>query len=85
MHGVGAASLRRLDDAVDPQITLTRCTWSYRVGLVRVPDVERPSIALGIDGNGRDLHLAARPDYPHGNLAAVGYEDFAHWDDDFDS
>jgi hypothetical protein len=45
--------------------------------------MERSAIALGIDRDRRQLHLAARADNPNGDLAAVGDENLLHSSTDY--
>ena len=77
MYAVGARPLRRVDDAVDPEVAVARRARPDEIGLVRVAHVQRRAVALGVHRDRRDLHLTAGADNPDGYLAAVGNEDFA--------
>ena len=77
MNGVGAGAACRIDDAIDPQVTVGRRVASDRHRLVCHPHVTRGAIALGIDGDRRDAHLAARADDPDRDLAAVRDQNLA--------
>ena len=68
--------LRRVDDAVDAEVTLRRGARADVDGLVRLADVARIAIAVGVDRHGRDPHLAARAQHADGDLSPVGDEDF---------
>ena len=46
-------------------------------GLVGQLDVQRVLVGLGIDGDGRDAHLAGGLDDAAGDFAAVGDQDLA--------
>ena len=78
MHGVGARFRRGLDDPIDPKIAVARRAPADRVRLVGVPHVQRGPIALGVDGDRRNAHLAARTGNPDGDFAAVGDENLLH-------
>src|SRR5439155_20871364 len=60
------------------QVAVARRARSDRVRLVGAADVQRGAIALGVHGDRRDVHLAARADDAHGDLAAVRDQDFLH-------
>ena len=73
---VGAGPARGVDDGVDAQVALrgrARADVDRLVGFAHVP---RVAIAVGVDGDRRQAHLAARADDPDGDLAAVGDQDF---------
>ena len=78
MHRIGAAAAGRIDEAIDAQIALPRGAGSDGVRFVGEPHVKRRAIALGVDRHGRQIHLAARADDAHGNLAPVCDQDFLH-------
>ncbi|MNT30148.1 hypothetical protein D3C72_1659270 [compost metagenome] len=46
------------------------------VGLVGTLDMQGMAVGFGIDGHRADAHLGASAHYAHGNLAAVGDQDF---------
>src|SRR5262245_32658983 len=76
MHGIGAGLRRGVQDPLDVQITVAWRTRTDRVRAVRQAHVERRAIALRIDGDGRDGHVAAGADHAHRDLAAVGDQNF---------
>ena len=63
---------RRVQHPLDVQIALGGGARPDGRRLVGVTDVERRPIALGVHGDRRDPHLAARPQDAHGDLASVG-------------
>ena len=76
MHGVGAGRARGVDQLVDAEVALGRRARPDVDGLIGVAHVPRAAIAVGIHGDRRDPELAAGADDAHGDLAAVGDEDF---------
>ena len=74
MHGVGAGASRRVDDARDVQIAVRRQVAAKMARFVGEPDVQRRAIAVRVDGDRAEAQLATRAHQPHGNLAAVCYE-----------
>ena len=76
MHHRGARFLRDVNDAIDAQVAFARRARADRVGLVSRSDVQGLPVALGIHGDGAPAQLPARTDDAHGDLAAVGDEDF---------
>src|ERR1700693_250241 len=47
------------------------------MGFVRVADVDRVAVRIGVDRRGGDAKLAARPHDANGDLTTIGDEDFA--------
>ena len=76
MDGVGAGLLRGVEDAIDAQVALARRRGTDRHGVVGVDDVERGTVGVGVNGDGGIAELAAGADHAHGDLAAVGHENF---------
>ena len=76
MDRVGAGAARDVEDRVDVEIAAGGLVRPEVEGLMRLAHVARGAIAVGIDGDGRQPHLAARANDPDGDLAAVGDEDF---------
>jgi hypothetical protein len=76
VHGVGAAAGHGVEDRFGVQVALGRGLPTERVGLIGQADVERVAVQLGVHRHRRDAQLAARADDPHGDLGAVGDEDF---------
>ena len=72
MHAVGARSPRDVDHPIDPKIAFRSLIRSDGVRFVCQPDVKRIAIALRVHRNRANSHVAARPNDPHGNLAAIG-------------
>ena len=71
MHGVGAAARDHLQDALGREVALGGRAPAEGVGLVGETDVEGVRVELGVDRDRGDPELAAGPDHPHGDLAAV--------------
>ncbi len=76
MHRGGAGAARRVDNRVDSQVAACRLAGPDMDGLIRLANVARVTIAVGVDGDRRDRHLAARASDAHSDLAAVGNQDF---------
>ena len=72
MKRVGSRRARRVDQLIDPKVAFRCLIAANPIGLVGQPHVQRVAIAIGIDGYTGEPHVAARPDNPHGDLAAVG-------------
>ena len=79
MHGIRARLLRRVDGRIDAQITLARRTRAHRPRFVRKANVQRGTIALRVDGDRRNAHVAAGTNHTHSDLAAIGDQDLLHW------
>ena len=47
--------------------------------IVQLARMQGVPVARRIHGDARDAHIAACPENPHGNLAAVGDENFFQW------
>ncbi len=80
MHRLGACCLADLDDLVGEQIALRGRRRPYPHRLVGHADEGRARIGVGIDRHRDDTHPARGFDYPAGDLAAVGDEDFLEHD-----
>ena len=72
MDRLRAGAARDLDDPLGGEVRLGRRAAAERVRLVRVRDVRRAAVAVGIDRDGADAELAQRPEDADGDLAAVG-------------
>jgi hypothetical protein len=77
VDGLGAGLLGGVDDLVDPQVALARGGRPDGERLVGHADVEGGAVGLGVHGDRADPHLAQRAHDADGDLAAVGYQDFA--------
>ena len=78
MHRIGPRAPRRVDDAVDAEVTVARRIGANRIGLVGHADVEGGPVALGIDRDALKPHVATGPDDTDRNLAAVRDQDLLH-------
>ena len=72
MHPVGARRPTHVHQLVDPKVALRRLVRADRMRFVGQPHMKRIPIALRIHRNRGEPHFAARPDNPHGDLAAIG-------------
>ena len=63
------------EDGLGVQVALGRRLAAEGVGLVGHAHVQGVAVEVGVDGDGADAQLAAGPDDPDGDLAAVGNED----------
>ena len=61
--------------AIDAQVALGRRARPEVIRLVGQADVQGVAVAVRIDGDDAQPHLAAGADDAHGNLAAIGDED----------
>ncbi len=71
MDRVGSASNEHVQDELGGEVALRRRLAAEGVGLVGKTDMESVVVELGVDGDRGDAELAAGPDDPHGDLAAV--------------
>ncbi len=71
---IGAAAGEHAQDEVYGEVALGCRLASESVGLVCHTNVKGVLVELGVDGDRSDAELAAGPDDPHGDLAAVGDE-----------
>ena len=78
MHRVRAGLGRHLDDLPDVQVGLLAGHTAQRIGFVGHPHMQRVQVGLGVDGHAGQPGVTARPDDPHGDLAAVGDQYLAH-------
>ncbi len=76
MDGVGPRAARDVDDGRDVEIA-ARCLVAAEVkGLIRLAHVAGDAIAVGVDRDCGQPHLAAGAYDANGDLAAIGDEDF---------
>jgi hypothetical protein len=78
VNGIGAGLPGHLDDPLDAEVTLARRIRTHQVRLVRHPHMKGSPIALGIDGDGRNPHVATGADDPDRDLAAVRDKNLFH-------
>ena len=74
---MASAPIRRakIDDLSPVQEALD---WSGadEIGFIGFFDVDPGRIGFGIDGGGGDIQFTAGADDPHGDLAAIGHQNF---------
>ena len=78
MDGIGAGAAGGIDQAIDPQVALRRRVAADVHRLVGKPDVARRAIAIGIDGDRADPHVAAGADDANRDLAAIRNKNLIH-------
>jgi len=76
MDGLRSGGNGRRENALLIQIALPRLGGADAVALVGKGRVHGVGVGLGIDCDGRDAHFLAGADDPHGDLAAVGNQNF---------
>jgi hypothetical protein len=76
VDGVRAGPARGVEDGVNPEVAADRLARADVQRLVGLADVAGVAIAIGIDGDGGQSHLAAGANDPDGDLAAVGDQNF---------
>jgi hypothetical protein len=75
MNGIGADSESQIHDLSPIEESLHR-TRSDEVGFIGFFDVNAGRIGFGINSGGCDIQLAAGADDSHGDLTAIGHQDF---------
>ena len=75
MDGLRATGFRDRDYLVAVEIALTSIRRPDEVGLVRVTDVARKPIDLGIDRDRSDIKVAEATHNAKRNFTAIGHED----------
>src|SRR5207237_9763518 len=76
MKRLGARVRCGVEDVADAQQASARRRGTDRHRLVGVENVQRGAIGFGVNGDRRIAELATRADDAHGDLSAVGDEDF---------
>ena len=82
MNGFSSAVFCNFDQASYVEISFRsrREAGTQRISFIGLADVQRGTIHIRIHRHCRDAHLMAGTDHAHGNLAAIGDQDFAeHW------
>ena len=74
VHGLGAGAARGVDDGVDVQVGLAGRSRAEADRRVRLPDVPRVGVGVGVHGHRADAEAAQGADDAHGDLAAVGHQ-----------
>ncbi len=72
MHGFGATLSRRLEHALDVQVTVAGTRRPQQHCLIRHCDMHRAAVGLGIDRDGAQAHGLGGTDHAAGDLAAIG-------------
>ena len=76
MDRVGAGTARNVEQRVDIEVAAGGLVRPEVKRLIGFLHVARRAVAVGIDGDSRQPHLAARANDSDGDLAAVGDQDF---------
>jgi hypothetical protein len=74
MNRLGARALSGVEDPLDREVALGRGRWADEERLVRIGDVERGPVALGVDTDRADAELAEGPEDADRDLPSVGDE-----------
>jgi hypothetical protein len=74
MDRLGAHALGSLDDTIALEVRFARWRRPEQHGLVRLADVRRARVGLGVHRDGCDAELAAGADHTECDLSAVGDE-----------
>ena len=77
MHRLGSRPLRRVEHSRPIQIALGRKPAADQIRLVRVSDVRRVTVGLGIDGDRPDPELSQGAEDPDRDLPPVGDQDLS--------
>ena len=75
MNAVRAHPSRQIDNPLHVEEPLNR-SGSDEMRLVGLFHINCGGLALGVNGCGADGKFPAGPDDPHGDLAAIGNQDF---------
>jgi CDP-diacylglycerol---glycerol-3-phosphate 3-phosphatidyltransferase len=75
MDGLRPGALRDIENTLDREVALGRRSRSEEERFVRVGDVQRSAVALGIDTDRADAELAKCAEDADRDLSAVGNED----------
>ena len=79
MNRINIRDFRRADNRRNIQITFRRRRAADADRFVGVTNVQGFAVGGRMHGDGFDAHFPARPDYPAGDFAAVGDQDFANF------
>src|SRR5580700_9547946 len=72
MDGLGSGAFGYVENSIHPKIRFGSRRGADVVRLVGLADVERGAVDIGIDGDGRDAHLAAGAYDTHCDLSSIG-------------
>ena len=78
VHRVGAAARGDGDQLVDVQVGVGRALAVQAIGLVGQAHVQRVDVGVGVDRHRLHAVVGAGANDAHGDLAAVGDQDFLH-------
>ena len=76
MHGIATGATRHVHELVNAEITFARGRRADGVGFIGKADVQGLAVDLTEDGGGADAQLAAGAQDAHGDLTAIGDQDF---------
>ena len=76
MYSIASGAARDVHNFVDAEIALAGRRRSYRIGFVGKAHVKRFAIHFTENGCGANAEFAAGAQDAHGDLAAIGNQDF---------
>ena len=72
MDRICARLMGDLQDTVDPQVAIRRGCAAQRVGVIRIPDMQRAPVHIRKDRYCPDAQFVTGPDNPDGDLSSIG-------------
>ena len=76
MNGVGAGTLRHIEDLRNVEIGFGRHRSADGIGFVGFAHVQRGAVHVRVDHNRGNSHFVARAQHAHRDLPSIGYENF---------
>ena len=77
MQRIATGAARYVHEFVDAKVAFDRRSGAYRVCFIGEADVQGFAIDIAENGGGADAQLAAGAQNAHGNLSAIGDQDFS--------
>ena len=76
MHGIATGATCHVHEFIDAKIAFARRRRADEIGFIGKADVKRFAVDITEDGDGADAQLAAGAQDAHGDLTAIGDQDF---------
>jgi hypothetical protein len=76
MNRVTTGAPGNFDKRISAQIALRRWRGTDRIRFISEKNVRRSNVRLGVNRDGRNTELAARPNDAHRNLTPIGNKNF---------
>src|SRR5271156_5778090 len=76
MNGVRARALGHVENLVHPQVSFGCRSWANRISFVRLTNMERGAVNVGINDDGCDTHFAARAQDAYRDLSSISDQNF---------